>query len=181
MRGIRLRARDRGTAFLCRYVQRTLARQGEEALSLPLVARHLTGCPVCRTQRRRILRVDRAFRDTLKEETPPWFEGRWESIRRRLPILEKTTGVAPVRPRRAARTTLVVLLIALFSLAWLLDHAPTRMVPGATEVAPGVQVTAASVSGRKAEIFVEPESDEEGTLYIWLRPERIGPDQEEQR
>jgi anti-sigma factor RsiW len=181
MRRIRLRARDRGTAFLCRYVQRTLAQQGEEALTLPLVARHLTACPVCRTQRRRILRVDRAFHDSLKEETPPWFDGRWEGIRRRLPVPSRTAGVVPAHPPRAARTALVVLLAALITLAWFFDHAPTRTVPGAIEVAPGVQVTAASLSGRKAEVVVEPESDEEGTIFIWLRPEQIGPDQEEQR
>ena len=181
MRRIRLRSRDRGTAFLCRYVQRTLAQQGEEALGLPLVARHLTGCPVCRTQRRRILQVDRTFHDAVIDETPPWFEGRWESIRRRLPVPSRMAGPAPVRPPQAARTALVVLLAALLTLAWLFDHAPTRTVPGATEVAPGIQVTAASLSGRKAEVVVEPESDEEGTLFIWLRPEGIGPDEEEQR
>ncbi|MFO7767377.1 MAG: hypothetical protein R6W82_00210 [bacterium] len=178
------------SSFVCRYVERTLGQLGEEALGLPLVARHLSTCPACRAQRRRVARLDRALKDSLTAETPPFYPGRWEEIRDRLgiPAPEDPDGpggpgiAAPLpRGRRGPRLAFALAaLLVMLGGAWLLDHPPPS-APPAPEVAPGVRVTGAEVQGHEAVVTVEPEPGEDGTVYMWIEPAEpdviIGPEQ----
>ncbi len=180
MRSRRLSVREGGPAFLCRYVQRTLAQQGDEAVTLPLVVRHLTYCPACRAARRRILGVDRALQDRLRQEDPPWFDGRWETIRRRIrPDHEQTREEGPV-PSFRIRVLAVLFLAALLGAAWLNDRPalPSSPIP---EVVPGLTVHEVILSGRKGRVELEPGPGEDGTVYLWVRPETVGPDEDRQR
>lgn len=161
-----------GLTFGCRYVQRTLSQLGEDALSLPLVSRHLLECPACRAHRRRITRVDRALQEALLQETPTFFEGRWDTIRTSLPIGENHNPERDSRvlDRLSGRLITAVLGLAIIiGAAWSIDQrTPADETPIA--VAPGVSVTAASVEGEKVSVALEAEDDEDGTLYIWLGP-----------
>jgi len=172
-----------GNTFGCRYVQRTLDQLGAEALSLPLVSRHLTICPACRAHRRRISRVDAALQKALHQETPQFFEGRWESIRSSLPVDEdrKTENSTSRLSRMNFRLIAAVIgLATLAGTAWSVDH---RSPAGETAiaVAPGVSVTSASVEGETVRVAVEAEDDEDGTLYMWLGPEIAEDDRQEDR
>lgn len=163
------------SSFVCRYVTRTLGQLGEEALELPLVARHLSICPACRAQRRRIARLDRGMHASLLSETPPFFPGRWDEIRDRLDIPPRPgdgscsrSAIPPVsrkgRPRLAFA---LAALLFMLSGVWLLDHpAPPTSPPH--EVAPGVRITGAEIQGRDAVVTVEPEPGEDGTVYMWI-------------
>lgn len=173
-----------GFAFGCRYVQRTLGQLGEEALSLPLVSRHLSECPACRAHRRRISRVDTAFQEILHRETPPFFEGRWESIRNSLPIGEDDK--ADKNSGRFSRLNIrliaaVIGLATLAGTAWSVDHRTPAAGDTPIAIGPGVSVTSASLEGEKVNVAVEAEDDEDGTLYMWLGPEIEDYDQREDR
>jgi len=165
----RLQSRQ-GLTFGCRYVQRTLGQLGEDALSLPLVSRHLSECPACRAHRRRISRVDKALHDALTKETPSFFEGRWEAVRNRLSIAGGRNSVndSNGNDRRGIRLLCAVIGLAmLVGVAWSVDHnTPAGETPLA--VAPGISITEASVEGEDATVAVEAEDDEDGTLYMWL-------------
>lgn len=159
-----------GVTFGCRYVQRTLGQLGDDALSLPLVSRHLSECPACRTHRRRISRVDKALRDVLTRETPSFFEGRWEAVRNRLSIDggRRSVNDSDGNDRGGIRLLCAAIVLAmLVGIAWSVDHSTP---PGETPlaVAPGISITAASVEGENATVEVEAEDDEDGTLYVWL-------------
>jgi anti-sigma factor RsiW len=162
-----------GVGFLCRYVERTIAQLGEEALELPLVARHLTDCPACRAQRRRVSNVDRAFRTALLRETPCWYEGRWEDLCERIPDLQRR----PPRQRRERSLVLgtVAALLVLLGGAWLADHAGERVATGeALAGTSGVTVTEVAVHGSADEVQVDTQVDEEGAVVLWVRPETTG-------
>ncbi len=173
-RRVTMHGRNSG-AILCRYVDRTIAQLGEEALSLSLVSRHLTECPACRAQRRRVAKVDRALQSALLEETPACFDGRWEDLCARIPELRRRS---PMRALRSLREHLRVLgalaaVLAIAIGAWQIDHPLASSGEEPLAVAPGVTVTEASLSGRKASVEVEvgQEENEDGTVYFWLRPE----------
>ncbi len=166
-----------GHTFPCRYVERTISQLGEEALTLPLVARHLSGCPACRAQRRRVLRVDRALQDSLLSETPSWYGGRWEDLCDRIPSLR---GKAPVTPRPSARARIrligAVLGFALLVFgAWRIDHPTPRTVESeALAVAAGVTITEAAAGGVKASVEVDQDESGDGTVYVWVQPDPDG-------
>jgi predicted anti-sigma-YlaC factor YlaD len=162
-------------AFLCRYVDRTIAQLGEEALTLPLVSRHLTQCPACRAQRRRVARVDRALQLALLEETPACFDGRWADLCDRIPELRRRS---PMRALRTLREHLRVVgalaaVLAIAIGAWQIDHPSSTSAEEALAVAPGVTVTEATIGGLKASVEVEVnrEENENGTVYLRLKPE----------
>lgn len=159
-----------GLTFGCRYVQRTLSQLGEDALHLPLVTRHLSDCPACRAHRRRITRVDRAFKDELQWETPPFFSGRWDSISSRLDIngSQKRTGKTGTTDLRSSWLIgALVSLALLVGFAWSVDR-DNPATDSAVVVAPGVSVTEASVAGEKATVSVVHEDEEDGTLFLWI-------------
>jgi anti-sigma factor RsiW len=163
-----------GHTFPCRYVERTISQLGEEALTLPLVARHLSGCPACRAQRRRVLRVDRALHDALLTETPSWYDGRWDDLCDRIPALREA-GQETDRPSGRSRIRLIgaVLGFALFVFgAWQIDHPGSR--PAQSEpmaAAAGVTITEAASGGVKASVVVDQEESGEGTVYVWVQPD----------
>ena len=100
-------------SFGCRYSQRTLNQLGEDALSFQLVSRHLLECPACRAHRRRISKVDTALLKTLKQETPPFFEGRWETIRSNLNIPLESEEKSEKRPFRQVNIRLIAAVIGM--------------------------------------------------------------------
>ena len=159
-----------GGSFFCRYVERTISQLGEEALELGLVARHLTSCPACRAQRRRVAKVDCALREALIGETPGWFDGRWEDLCMRLPELSRRPA------RRERESSLLVCAVAVLGLllgaAWHADH---RTDPVTTEspvaVAAGVTVTEVALNGGTGEVEVEHQVNEDGTVVLWVLPE----------
>jgi len=156
--------------FLCRYVERTIAQLGEEALDLPLVSRHLAACPVCRAQRRRISRVDDAFRQAMIGETPGWFDGRWEDLCDRVPDLQRR----PPREReeRSLLVGAAVALLVLLGSAWHADHrAAPEPIPTVLAEISGVTVTGVAVNGKSAEVAVDSEVGEEGAVVLWVRPD----------
>jgi len=162
-------------AILCRYVDRTIAQLGEEALTLPLVSRHLTECPACRAQRRRVARVDRALQLALLEETPACFDGRWEELRDRIPELRRRS---PLRALRSLREHLRVIgalaaVLAIAMGAWQVDHPSSAQAEKPLAVAPGITVTGATVGGMKAsvEVEVDEQENEDDTVYLWLKPD----------
>jgi len=172
VKALRHRAHARsGHAFGCPYTQRTLGQLGEEALKLPLVARHLLLCPACRAHRRRVSRVDEALKNDLLTETPPFFSGRWEEINARI--------APPTRPRpqrfhrrreerRGFVTGALASLAFLVASAWLVDHHPERVVD-VIATGPGVSVTELTVEGEKATVAIESADEDEGAaLYLWL-------------
>ena len=170
-------------SFGCRYSQRTLNQLGEDALSFQLVSRHLLECPACRAHRRRISKVDTALLKTLKQETPPFFEGRWETIRSNLNIPPESEEKREVRPFRQFNSRLIAAVIGLATLvgaAWSIDHRhPSEET--ALAVAPTLAVTAAFFEGEEVTVAVETEDDEDGTLYVWLGPEINDPAPREDR
>lgn len=157
-------------AILCRYVERTISQLGDEALSLRLVARHLTECPACRAQRRRVARVDRALQEVLLAETPAYFDGRWKDLCDRIPELRGKPSRRSLRDRiRFAGALAALLAIAVG--AWQVDHrAPAGPSEAPLAVAPGVTVTEAEISGVKASVAVDREEGGDGTVYLWLTP-----------
>lgn len=161
--------RGAASAFVCRYVERTLAQLGEEALSLPLVSRHLLLCPSCRAQRRRVSRLDTALRDSLLAEMPPYFNGRWKDLQNR--VGAPLAGVAePPKKRRHRSLYALVMLFLLLGAGWWSDmHPAAHSVP--TQVAPGITVTGALVGGQEARVQAEPTTDDDGTVYLWVIPE----------
>lgn len=173
----RLRYRNRarsGMNFGCRYVERTLGQLGEDALRLPLVSRHLLQCPACRAHRRRISKVDHALQDALYQETPPFFDGRWESISSRLPIQGRPRFWSPFRRRENERRGLIWALAAMvvfITAAWSVDLG-TPSDDSTTLATRGVSITEIAIEGKKATVAVEPETDEDGTLVLWLEPEQ---------
>ncbi len=178
----RLRA-PQGLSFGCRYVQRSLNQLGEDALSFPLVSRHLMECPACRAHRRRISKVDIALLKTLKHETPPFFEGRWEAIRSNLNIPPESEEKSEARPFLQFNSRLIAAVIGLATLmgaAWSVDHRHPADET-ALAFAPTVAVTAAFVEGEKVTVAVETEDDEAGALYVWLGPEINDPAPREDR
>ena len=173
-----------GLSFGCRYTQRTLGQLGEDALQLPLVARHLLLCPACRAHRRRVSRVDDALQNAMLAEMPPFFPGRWDDISSRLDLPGRTRSQAPMRRREERRGRFIGALAAMLLLigtAWLVDQKP----PETGEViatGPGLSVTELSVDGQKATVEIETDAEEDGALYLWLESDEEGPDlQREQR
>lgn len=166
-----------GHTFPCRYVERTISQLGEEALTLPLVARHLSGCPFCRAQRRRVLRVDRALKETLLTETPSWYDGRWDDLCDRIPSL-RGEQLDAARPSGRLRIRLIgaVLGFALLVFgAWRIDHpAPRTVTIEPLAVAAGVTITGAAAGGVKASVEVDQEESGDGTVYVWIQPDPGG-------
>jgi anti-sigma factor RsiW len=182
----RLRYRNRarsGMNFGCRYVERTLGQLGEDALRLPLVTRHLLQCPACRAHRRRISRVDHALQEALFRETPPFFEGRWECISSRLPIQGRPRFWSPFRRRENERSGLVwalATLVVFITAAWSVDLG-TPVDETTIPATQGVSITEIAIEGKKAAVTIEAETDEDGTLVLWLEPEEEISDLKEDR
>ena len=164
------------------YAAEVLLQLGEEALKLPLVARHLLLCPACRAHRRRVSMVDEALRSELRSETPPFFAGRWEEISTRLDL----PAPAPVQPPHRHRSGLsglfvgaLATLVFLVTSAWLVDHHPERMRGEVIAEAPGVAVTELSVEGERATVEIEStatDAEDEGALYLWLESDVATPE-----
>ncbi len=171
MKALRHRAHARsGNAFGCPYTQRTLGQLGEDALQLPLVARHLLLCPACRAHRRRVSRVDAALKNELQTETPPFFSGRWEEISSRIAPPTRSRPPASYRRREERRGFVIGALASLAFLigtAWLVDQQPVE-TDDVIATGPGVSVTELSVEGEKATVEIEANGEDEGALYLWL-------------
>ena len=172
MKALRHRAHARsGNAFGCRYTQRTLGQLGDDALQLPLVARHLLLCPACRAHRRRVSKVDAALKNELLTETPPFFSGRWEEISSRIAPPTRSRPQASYRRRDERRgfvTGALASLAFLIASAWLVDHHPEKTAD-VIATGPGVSVTELTVEGEKATVEIESADEDEGAaLYLWL-------------